>query len=154
VSATVIPVLFLAFALQTSFVEWLRKAAEAANEALDSPNPRRARGYGLGMLVIFLASIGRLTLFFGILGEVLALSALMDDWDYAYIRHVIFWVTIFLLAEVVAGLAFATFSPEIMLYRMMARTFFREQPTETAQDSRDLKAERKKKESQITDDQP
>jgi hypothetical protein len=42
------------------------------------------------MLVIFLASIGRLTLFFGILGEVLALSALMDDWDYAYIRHVNF----------------------------------------------------------------
>jgi hypothetical protein len=81
VSATVIPVLFLAFALQTSFIERLRKAAEAAHEALDSSDVSRARLYGRGIFVIVLAFIGRLTLFFGILGETLALWALMDDWD-------------------------------------------------------------------------
>jgi hypothetical protein len=155
VSATVIPVLFLAFALQTSFIERLRKAAEAAHEALGSSDVSRAHLYRRAIFVIVLAFIGRLTLFFGILGEMLALWALMDDWDYAYIRHVIFWITIVLLVEVVAGPAFVTFSsPEILLYRMLARTTFGEGPTETAQDLRDIKAERKKKESQTTDDQP
>jgi hypothetical protein len=153
VSATVIPVLFLAFALQSSFVEWLRKAAEAAHKALDSPDPWRGHLFGRAMLVISLALIGRLTLLFGILGEVLALWALMDDQDAAYFRHVIFWIIIVLLVEVAAGLAFvAVSSPEILLYHMTARMIFGEQPTETSQDSRDLKAKRKK-EPQTTDDQ-
>jgi hypothetical protein len=155
VSATVIPVLFLAFALQTSFIERLRKAAEAAHEALDSSDDSRARLYGRGILVIVLAFIGRLTLLFGILGEAFSLWALMEDQDAAYTRHVIFWIIIVLLVEVVAGPAFVTFfSPEILLYHILMRTIFGEGPTGTAQDLRDLKAERKKKESQTTDDQP
>lgn len=155
VSATVIPVLFLAFALQTPFIERLRKAAEAAHEALDSSDDSIGRLYGRAMLVIVLAFIGRLTLLFGVLGEAFSLWALMDDQDAAYTRHVIFWIIIVLLVEVAAGPVFVTmFSPEVLLYRMVMRTLFGEGPTGTAQDLRDLKVQRKKKESRTTDDQP
>lgn len=155
VSATVIPVLFLAFALQTSYTGRLRKAAESAHEALDRSNPWEAHAYRRSMVVILLAAIGRFTLVFGILGEALSLWALMEDQDATYTRNVIFWIIIVVLVEVVAGTAFVSFfSPEILLFRIVLKTIFGEAPTKTAEDSRDLKTERNKKEAQAKDGQP
>ena len=96
-------------------------------------------------------------IYFGlwILGEALSLWALMEDQDATYTRNVIFWIIIVVLVEVVAGTAFVSFfSPEILLFRIVLKTIFGEAPTKTAEDSRDLKTERNKKEAQAKDGQP
>ena len=97
VAATVIPVLFLAFAVEGPFIRRLRKDSEAFNKRENlSEHEREARQNRATLLAL----IGAITLFVGVVGEVRALQALQSLHDTG--KVFVFWCVVILLFEVVA----------------------------------------------------
>jgi hypothetical protein len=122
VSATVIPVLFLAFAVQTPFIERLRKDLKDLHES-HTKHVSWGRQQFLGLLI----TAGQYALLCTVIGEVTALLALMNRHDNSFMRIVVFGSVVILLAEVVAVPAFVTvglpyfYSLRNMYRKMLAR---------------------------------
>lgn len=97
-SATVIPVLFLAFAVQSELIKRLRKEIKKFY--------KKGMRWYRRLLYRSLISAGVAALICGVLGEVLALHTLMQEHDNTIIRGLVFASAIVLLVEVAAVPAF------------------------------------------------
>lgn len=100
-SATIIPVLFLAFAVESPFIGRLRKEIESSYKKRSSRG-RKAITYGLRL-------VGMASLIAAVVGEVGALGALLRQRDYIALREFVFVSVIVLLVEVAAVPAFIIF---------------------------------------------
>jgi uncharacterized sodium:solute symporter family permease YidK len=115
VSATVIPVLFLALLVQDTGLKLMAHAAKTYFDDIAQGHPRPVTR---PMLLIITATIG---LVYGVVGEVIALNELLNQGDSMTSRTLVFLAVVLLLIGVASIPVFAIYGPLFREFKAIRR---------------------------------